>query len=157
MRQPVQVAIYCIRKNQDAWEYLLLRRISSGGGYWQCITGGVEDDEDYHTAALRELREETGYSPISIEQLNYSYVFPVENEMRKLYEQPVETITEIVFLALVEGRREPKLDVREHDAWMWCSYDGAIKLLYWSGNKQSLKHCEQHLLSVGKTRPPDPR
>ncbi len=147
MRQPIQVAVYCVRRNGANWEYLLVRRIPSGGGYWQCVTGGVEGDEDYLTAAKRELREETGFVPTSIERIDYSYTFPVEEDMRKLYEQPVDLITEIVFLAHINTKREPELDPIEHDGWKWCRYGKALEMLYWSGNKESLKHCRLYLQS----------
>ncbi|MCK4302072.1 MAG: NUDIX domain-containing protein, partial [candidate division Zixibacteria bacterium] len=69
MRQPIQVAIYCVRMDGAHREYLLLHRIPSGGAYWQGVTGGVEGDEGYLAAARRELEEETGFVPISIERM----------------------------------------------------------------------------------------
>jgi dATP pyrophosphohydrolase len=147
MRLPVQVAVYCVRQRNSDWEYLLLRRIPSSGRHWQGITGGVEEGEDYYAAARRELREETGFVPAKIERVDFSYTFPVDDQMLRLYEKPVDSITEIVFLAHIDGLREPKLDPREHDAWEWCSYEKAFELLYWDGNKESLKHCEQYLRS----------
>ncbi|MCK4607683.1 MAG: NUDIX pyrophosphatase [candidate division Zixibacteria bacterium] len=153
MRQPIQVAIYCVRMNGADREYLLLRRIPSGGGYWQAVSGGVEGDESCPAAARRELEEETGFAPACFEQMTYSYSFPVGPEMRYLYEEPVDLITEIVFLARVESGREPKLDLREHDAWQWCTYETALEMLYWPGNRESLKHCERYLRSDGETAP----
>jgi len=147
MRQPIQVAVYCVRSCNSGWEYLLLRRIPSGGGYWQCITGGVEGDEGCLSAAKRELREETGFVPTKIEQIDYSYTFPVEEQMRSLYEQPVDLITETVFLSYVDGKNTPELDPKEHNDWKWCSYKRALEMLFWPGNKESLKHCELHLHS----------
>ena len=152
MRQPIQAAVYCVRFQGDHRQYLLLRRIPSGGGYWQCITGGVEGDETPLAAAVRELREETGFAERVLWPIDYSYTFPVEEEMRKLYQQPVEIITETVFLGEVDGAGPPVLDKREHDAWLWCNYEKALELLFWPGNKESLKHCEQYLRS-GR-RPP---
>ncbi len=136
----MQVAVYCARKRENDWEYLLLRRIPSGGGYWQGITGGVEGDEEPLAAARRELTEETGFESDDLRLVDYSYSFPVEDSMRRLYEQPVETINEIVFLAVIKESREPLIDPTEHDAWEWCCFDMAIEKLHWPGNRESLRH-----------------
>jgi dATP pyrophosphohydrolase len=145
MRQPVQVVVYCVRKSLAGREYLLMRRIPSGGGIWQAITGGVEDHEDYFTAALRELNEETGFVPSKIEILDYTYTFPVEESMRKLYDGPVDIITEIVFLAHIRDGLDPVLDPSEHDNFRWCDFESALEMLFWPGNKESLRQCEMFL------------
>lgn len=145
-RQPVQVAVYCARSRGSDWEFLLLHRILDRMSFWQAVTGGVEDDEEYYTAAMRELKEETGFEPISLEMIDYSYVFPVGDEMRKIYDKPVDYITEIVFLARVGNDENPVIDPVEHDKWKWCDYDSAMGLLYWPGNKESLKRIRAFLL-----------
>lgn len=144
-RQPIQVAIYCVRSQGDNWEYLLLHRILDRMSFWQAVTGGVEDSEDYFTAAIRELKEETRFEPISLEMIDYSYVFPVQEEMRKIYPNPVDFITEIVFLARIGDDKNPVLDPKEHDKWKWCNYESAVNMLYWPGNKDSLKHIKAYL------------
>ncbi len=113
--------------------------------FWQAVTGGVEDDEKYFTAAMRELKEETGFEAISLEMIDYSYVFPVGEEMRKIYDKPVDYITEIVFLARIGNNENPVIDPVEHDKWKWCDYESAMKLLYWPGNKESLKRIRAFL------------
>jgi dATP pyrophosphohydrolase len=145
MRQPIQVAVYCVRRNNNRWEYLLLRRNRSGGGIWQGVTGGVEGTEDCFSAALRELREETGFTPLNLRVMDYSYTFPVEASMRTLYQQPVNTITEIVFVAEIDDAKTPILDSREHDEYRWCAYDDAVQMVYWPGNRESLRHCAEYL------------
>jgi 8-oxo-dGTP pyrophosphatase MutT (NUDIX family) len=145
MRLPIQIAVYCVSSQSDDHQYLLLRRPPSLGSYWQGISGGVEDDEDYLTTAKRELFEETGFVPSEIRQIDFTFTFPVPDDMRQLYDEPVEIIKEIVFLARVEDALTPVLSPIEHDAWIWCSYDEAMKRLYWRGNKESLKQCERYL------------
>ena len=145
-RQPVQVAIYCVRGSGDGREYLLLHRILGRLSFWQGVTGGVEhDDDDYYMAALRELKEETGFEPLSMEMIDYSYTFPVPEHMRHIYDGPVDQITEIVFLARVETAREPVMDLSEHDRYQWCGYEAAMEMLYWPGNKESLRRCEARM------------
>jgi 8-oxo-dGTP pyrophosphatase MutT (NUDIX family) len=150
MRQPVQVLIYPVRTAGSRWEYLSLRRTASRGGFWQGVTGGVEDEEGLVEAARRELYEETGLVPLALEQIDYSYSFPVEEEWRDLYAAGVEEIVEYVFIALVDGQQEPAL-TREHDQWQWCGYDQALGLLTWPGNIEALKRCER-LMKARSTR-----
>ena len=151
MRQPVQVAIYCARKNEDHWEYLLLRRIPSGGGFWQGVTGGVEGDEEYFTAALRELKEETGFEPNELMLVDYSYHYPVREQWKIVYERPFDIINEVVFLAIVDSRSEPTIDPEEHDAYQWCRYAEAVGKLFWEDNKVSLKYCTRMLEKMAAT------
>ena len=134
-----------MRPINNDWEYLILKRIPAGGGFWQAVTGGVEDNEEYYQSAVRELREETGFAPDKIEPVDYSYTFPVDPQMRKLYDQPVETITEVVFLARIKPGIDPTLDPIEHDDWKWCDFDEAVRTVYWPGNKESLSACRRHL------------
>ena len=44
--------------------YLLLKRQPHRGGFWQPVTGGVEEGEDLKETALRELNEETGITEV---------------------------------------------------------------------------------------------
>jgi 8-oxo-dGTP pyrophosphatase MutT (NUDIX family) len=142
MRQPIQVLIYPVRTASSRWEYLLLRRTASRGGFWQGVTGGVEDEEGLVEAARRELLEETALVPSALEEIDYSYSFPVEEEWRGLYAAGVEEVVEYVFIARVDGQQEPTL-TWEHDQWQWCRYDQALGLLTWPGNIEALKRCER--------------
>jgi dATP pyrophosphohydrolase len=142
MRQPVQVLVYPVKTADSGWEVLLLRRTASRGGFWQGVTGGVEDEEALVEAARRELVEETGLVPSALEQIDYSYSFPVEDKWRYLYAAGVEEVVEYVFLALIHGQQEPTI-TREHDQWRWCTWDQALELLAWPGNIEALKRCER--------------
>jgi len=148
----IQVLVYPVRNAGSDWEYLLLRRVpvpSLGlGGFWQGVTGGVEEGEDLVEAAMRELAEETGFVPSALEQIDYSYSFPMQDEWREIYGVGVEKITEYVFVAFVDGQQEPTIS-REHDRWQWCSLNQAMELLTYPGNIEALKRSDSFL----KARP----
>lgn len=145
MREPIQVLIYPVKLAGEDWQYLLLRRASNRGGFWQGVTGAVEEGESLVEAARRELFEETGLIPSIIEGLDYSYSFSVEDEWRHHYADEVEEITEHVFVAYVNGEKEPIIDPEEHNAWRWCFYDEALELLTWPENVEALKQCHRFL------------
>ncbi len=67
MRQPIQVLVYPVKAVDNGWEYLLLHRLASRGDFWQGVTGGVEQGEEFADAARREMIEETGLVPSTIQ------------------------------------------------------------------------------------------
>lgn len=145
MRQPVQVLVYPVRTAGKVWEYLLLRRVPRPSlglrGFWQGVTGGLEEGEELMDAAMRELAEETGFVPSALVQIGYSYSFPMQDEWRHMYAPGVEEIREHVFAAFVEEQREPAIS-GEHDRWEWCTFDRALELLTYPGNIEALKRCD---------------
>jgi dihydroneopterin triphosphate diphosphatase len=145
MRHPVQALIYLVSSVDNDWKYLLLHRLASRGDFWQGVTGGIEEGEEIHEAARRELIEETGIIPFEIKQIDYAYSFPVADGWRHLYAEGVKEVTEYVFVAHVDGQQEPKIDTCEHDKWEWCNFSQALALLIWPGNIDALKRCDNFL------------
>jgi 8-oxo-dGTP pyrophosphatase MutT (NUDIX family) len=145
MRQPIQVLVYPVKRTEIGdWEYLLLRRISSRGGFWQGVTGGVEGGESLIEAAKRELAEETGFITSNLYDINYSYSFPIEDRWRNIYVPGTEIIVEHVFVAEINNRRFPELSC-EHDKFRWCNFEKALRLLQWPDNVEALKRSNTFL------------
>ena len=153
MRQPFSVLVYPVRFIDGDWQYLLLQRVAIPKlglmAFWQGITGGLEEGETLEQAATRELREETGLVPSRLEQIDYSYSFPIQDEWREFYAPGTQEIVEHVFIAFLCGKREPTLST-EHNEWQWCSADLGLKLLTFPGNIEALKRCHS-LLQARKT------
>jgi lipoyl(octanoyl) transferase len=95
---------------------LLLQTTKARGGFWQPITGSVEEGETTHHAAIRELNEETGFQGV-VEPIGFRYVF----------QKGAETFEEEVFRVSLasdpnEKTPEPQLDPREHEAFQWVPF-----------------------------------
>jgi dATP pyrophosphohydrolase len=132
-RTPVVRVIDChvVRPAGERFEYLVLQR-SPGridAGYWRTVTGKIEVRETAWRAALRELAEETGLTPVRFFAVPY---------VNRFYEWQHDRINDIpVFLALVDPAAEPVLD-REHVAHAWLPRDAAIARLRWPAQREGL-------------------
>jgi 8-oxo-dGTP pyrophosphatase MutT (NUDIX family) len=129
MRLPIQVEAIIFRRNSNTIEYLLLKRLPDRNGFWQPVTGGLEEGETRTEALRREIEEETGiknlirvieglyYFEFSDPNLNQEYVYGVE----------------------VSSTEEVVLDGKEHSEYRWCGIKDALQLLHWKENKEALE------------------
>ncbi len=120
------------KKNRKNWEFLLLKRIPSRGGFWQPVSGRVEKNENPLQAVKRETIEETGIKQFK-RIIKDVYLFKLEEEPNK---------TSYVFGIEIDSSQKINLDANiypEHDKIKWCKFDEAIKLLKWPHNKEGLK------------------
>jgi 8-oxo-dGTP pyrophosphatase MutT (NUDIX family) len=129
MRLPIQVEAIIFRRNSNTIEYLLLKRLPDRNGFWQPVTGGLEEGETRTEALRREIEEETGiknlirvieglyYFEFSDPNLNQEYVYGVE----------------------VSSTEEVVLDGKEHIEYRWCGIKDALQLLSWKENKEALE------------------
>ena len=139
-KQPrsVQVVVFAERAGRRL--YLLLRRIPSHGAFWQSVTGSLEEGETHLLAAVREVREETGFSVREDEliDLGVTNVFEIAEQWRPKYAPGVTSNEEVCFALHVEyGRVE--IDGLEHDEYVWVDYDTAVRMLYWENNRRTLE------------------
>jgi len=138
VRIPIQVLIYPVRKTNEKWDYLMLKRVKNRGGFWQGVTGAPEKDETLYEGAERELYEETGYSPLNLIETDISYIIPMEDRWIDIYPVGTKEIPEYLFIAKIDETGSPKIDPIEHNDWKWCSYEEAMELLSLEDNKRAL-------------------
>ena len=116
-------------------EYLLLHYAS---GHWDFTKGGVEKGESELETALRELREETGISKVSVIpgfRESIHYFFREKNEL---------VSKEVVFLLAESPSREVKLS-HEHVGFEWLSLAQALERLTFENSKKVLEKADGFL------------
>lgn len=135
MRLPIQIEAILFRRRNSKIEYLIVKRILERDGFWQPITGGVEQGETKIEALKREIKEETGIENFVriIEDVYYFELSTSLHEKEYVYGVGVLTTEKIV------------LDKREHSEFRWCSFQEAFGLLKWEGNKEALRRLSEIL------------
>ncbi len=121
-------------------EYLLLRRSESEKiypGLWQLVSGSIEGKEKAYEAALRELHEETGFTP------HHFWVVP---HVSTFYDPSHDSMNlTSVFAAQVSPEAEPRLS-DEHESFQWMPKADGIKKLVWPGQRQALEIVDAYIV-----------
>lgn len=136
----VDVHIFCRTASQPL--YLLLHRSPDKryAGLWRMVAGKIEPDETAVRAAIRELYEETGLRAINLFALDYTHSF-------------YDPQDDCVYLIPVFSAEVASMDVAlsdEHDDSRWITYDQALGLLRWPGQREGLRHTHEDVVT-----PPD--
>ena len=138
-KQPRSVQVVVFTERAEKRLYLLLRRVPSHGGFWQSVTGSLEDGETHLQAAVREVREETGFTVRENEliDLDLTKVFEIAEQWRPKYAPGVTRNEEVCFAVSVQ-HGGVEIDRLEHDEYVWVDYAAAVEMLYWEGNRRTL-------------------
>ncbi len=138
MRLPIQIEAILFKRADGKIQYLLLKRIPRRGGFWQPITGGLEEGETKIEALKREIREETGIKNIIkiIEDVHYYEILDPH------------LVKEYVFGVEVSSDEEVVLDGKEHSEFKWCNYQEALRLMKWKENRDALKKLDRILSHI---------
>ena len=152
-KQPRSVQVVIFADTPSGREYLLLRRVGGFGGFWQPVTGSLEEDETHAGAAVREVREETGIIAGEGELIDLSLTntFEIAPEWRVRY-APGVTHNEEVCFALKVDKCEVRVDPAEHDEYKWADYEKAIGMLYWDSNRRAFEALKKRECPGGAKR-----
>jgi dATP pyrophosphohydrolase len=105
-------------------------------GIWQPVTGGLEADERIVDGALRELREETGIHPDSLE-----VVYGLD-QVNIFHADHIDVLqAEAVFAAEIKPHVEAVLSA-EHDEQRWLSPREASEMVLWPAYREAISQIE---------------
>ena len=136
------------RPDADGLEILLIRRAPDRifPGLWQCVTGGIEPGERVPMAALREVREETGFGADETE------AFYDLDQVAPFYDEGADAV---VVSAIFAARVSPDAVVRssdEHDGARWVPAAEAPRLAIWPSYASSIARVRDALLDPARAR-----
>ena len=139
-RNQVEAIVYRTLASGEI-SYLMLKRTPARGGFWQPVTGKVEEHESFENAATREIAEELGITNvIRLVDTGYSYEF-TENGIDQF---------EKIFGAQVSTDQKVTLS-SEHTEYQWVSRDEALNTyLRYPGNKEGLRKLHEMLTITGR-------
>lgn len=148
-KQTVAGFVVC-RTTEEGPKYLLLYR---RGTYWNFPKGKFEEGENDLSAALRELREETG-----LQEQDLKIVPGFKTQLRYNFRIGDERIYDTVVLYLAETEKaEVVISPREHSGFAWVLFADAMKMVgaKYVGTKRVLKQAHDFLRKMNGE--PDPR
>ncbi|XP_071964400.1 bis(5'-nucleosyl)-tetraphosphatase [asymmetrical]-like [Antedon mediterranea] len=126
------------RRVQNSIQYLLLQA-SYGDNHWTPPKGLLEDGEDFKTAALRETKEEAGFSDdhLSIMQdFERTLKYEVEGKPKEV----------VYWLAELKDPNQTVKLSSEHQCYKWVLLDRACVLSKYEDLQETFRLAEAHLL-----------
>ncbi|MGB5834725.1 MAG: dihydroneopterin triphosphate diphosphatase [Thiohalocapsa sp.] len=135
-KRPISVLVVIFTA---AGEYLLMNR-TRPEGFWQSVTGSLLLGESPRSAALRELKEETGLlGAARLVDLRQSRLFPIIKAWRARYGNGVCFNREHWFALPLAHRRIIRLDPAEHSQCVWLPIDRALELASSWTNREAIR------------------
>ena len=128
-------------------QVLLLER-ADHPGYWQSVTGSLNEGETLQQAAVRELAEETGldarrYALRDWQQENVYEIFP---EWRWRYGPGVTHNTEHVFGLLIPAPTPVCISPREHLGSIWLPWEQAAQRCFSWSNAAAIRSLPERIV-----------
>ena len=136
------VEVYVFRRRARTTQFLALRRAPGRklGGVWQPVTGKIGLLETIAEAAWREVREETGITPLKMWRLERTSIH-LDGRGRTLEVLPL--------LAAEVGPRDVIRLSREHTEWRFVSAAAAARLYLWDSQREGLEALRRQILPGG--------
>ena len=134
-----QVDSYIYQNTDNGIVYLMLKR-SPGKYYehlWQGVAGKIEKGETATETVIRELKEETGMKPKRMFAADHIASF-------------YDARNDRILMAPIFGIEVENSEVQisdEHSEYKWVSFEEALALLTWKGQKEGLRIVHDEITS----------
>lgn len=125
------VDCYVYRRTDDGILFLLMKRNLNKiyEHLWQGVAGKIEEGETSSEAAIRELKEETGLSPMNMF---------VADHVSKFYEVHGDRINLVPVFGIEVDSEIINLS-EEHISYKWVDINEALNTLVWNGQKKGIQ------------------
>ena len=120
-------------------ERVLMLERRSPPGFWQSVTGSLEDGEVPADAAVRELDEETGWAAEGLRDLELVQRFPILPQWSSRFAPGVRENVEHAFALELPGTPAPKLRPGEHVSCRWLTVTEALGLASSWTNRNAIR------------------
>ncbi|MGB3717850.1 MAG: NUDIX domain-containing protein [Candidatus Promineifilaceae bacterium] len=110
--------------DSESNEYLLLKRSDEkdfAAGFWECVTGRVDQGEGFEEAAHREVREELGVTVQLLQILGTTHFYRGEK-------RPEFELIGVVYLGSIDSQTGISISA-EHSEYRWASAADAKSLI----------------------------
>jgi dATP pyrophosphohydrolase len=134
------VDVLVLRPGAQGFDCLVLCRsgIGRSPGSWEMVHGHADPDESPTDAALRELREETGFTPLRLYNLS---------RVESFYLHKSDSVTLVAMFAAFVDHSAVCLS-EEHDDFAWLPVDEARWKFSWPREVRCLDDA-LHLIGAG--------
>ncbi len=123
---------------------LLLRRVDPPD-FWQSVTGSLKWDEAPMTAAVRELKEETGFDGAGrLRDRHQSFCFEILPGWSRRFAPGVTHNIEHVFSLELMEEAVVTLNPEEHDEYCWMSARAAARKVWSWTNRAAIEQLIAH-------------
>ena len=121
---------YIFHQTIDGIKFLIMKRAKTKmyEHLWQGVAGKIEVGETAPEAAIRELKEETGFEPVRMF---------VADHVSKFYETHRDRINLVPVFGIEVDREDVKIS-EEHCDFKWVDFETAKDTLVWKGQKEGI-------------------